>query len=135
MLKTFFQTTLTTTLSVLLVGLTGAAQAQPPSTSVEIVASPLRAVKAYEADDLKGLYFMSDGRLMRLSYRCGTIVADLDGEPVTELHAVSARQLRSADARMQMRFDVDSWLGRSDVTVTLLKGETVAQLTSAAIKR
>lgn len=135
MLKTFFHTTLTTTLSALLVGLTGAAQAQPPSTSVEIVASPLRAVKAHEADDLKGLYFMSDGRRMRLNYRLGAIVADLDGEPVTELRAVSARELRSADGRMQMRFEVDSWRDRTDVTVTLLKGATMAQLTSAAIKR
>lgn len=135
MLKTYFQSTLTATLSGLLVGLTGAAQAQPPSTSVEIVASPLRAVKAHEADDLKGLYFMSDGRRMRLNYRLGTIVADLDGEPVTELRALSARELRSSDGRMQMRFDVDSWRDRIDVTVTLLKGATMAQLTSAAIER
>lgn len=133
MLKTFFPGTLTTTLSALLVGLAGAAQAQTPS--VEIIASPLRAVKAYEADDLKGLYQMSDGRRMRLNYRRGVIVADLDNEPVAELHAVSARELRSADGRMQMRFEVDSWRGRTDVTVTLLKGETVAQLTSAAIER
>ena len=133
MSKTFFQAALTTTVSALLVSLAGAAQAQTPS--VEIIASPLRAVMASEADDLKGLYFMSDGRLMRLNYRRGTIVAHLDGEPATELHAVSARELRSADGRMQMRFAVDSGLGRSDVTVTLLKGDTVAQLTSAAIER
>ena len=133
MLKTFFQNTRTTTLSALLVGLTGAAQAQTPS--VEIIASPLRAVKAQEADDLKGLYRMSDGRWMRLSYRLGTIVADLDGEPVTELRTVAARQLRSADGRMQMRFEVDSWLGRTDVAVTLLKGDAVAMLTSAPVER
>lgn len=133
MSKTTFQATLTTTLSALLIGLAGTAQAQPQT--VEISAAPLRSVKASEADDLKGLYRMSDGRWMRLTYRAGTIVADLDGEPVTELRAESPLQLRSVDGRMQMRFDVDSWLGRSDVTVTLLKGDTVAQLTSAAIER
>ena len=131
MSKTTFQTTLATTLSALLIGLAGAAQAQ--TQRVEISAAPLRAVNAHEADDLKGLYRMSDGRMMRLSYRAGTIVADLDGEPVAALRAVSARQLRSADGRMSMRFDVDGWA--TDVTVTLLKGETVAQLHSAAARR
>ena len=129
MSKTVFQTNLTTTLCALLVGVTGAAQAQTPS--VEIIASPLRAVRAHDADDLKGVYLMSDGRGMRLTYRPGAIVADLDGEPWTELRAVSARELRSADGRMQMRFAVDGRRGRPDVTVTLFEGAAPPEKTRA----
>lgn len=133
MSKSFFHAALTATVSALMVSLAGAVRAQKPS--VEIIASPLRPVAVHEADDLTGRYHMSDGRRMRLTYRPRSIVANLDGEPVTQLRAVSSRELRSADGRVKMRFEVDSWRGRTDVTVTLLKGETLAQLTNAAIKR
>jgi hypothetical protein len=69
---------------------------------------------------------MSDGRRTRLKHRGANVTADLEGEPIARLRAVGPRQLRSEDGRMLMRFDVDSHRGTAGVTVTLVKGQTVA---------
>jgi hypothetical protein len=115
-------------LSFAVAGLAAAA----PQT-VEVSGGSLRTVTSAEADQIKGRYWMSDGRVLRLRQHGLKIVADLSGEQPVEVRAQSSQQLMSVDGRMSLRFSGDDLV--SHVTLVIdprsaaLKGRAVAQTT------
>jgi hypothetical protein len=113
--------------AALQVAFSSVALAQASLPAVEVTASPLRQVSRQEAKEIAGLYWMNDGRLMRLTSQSGAIVANLEGEPTVRLLAVKADELQSEDGRVQMRFAADPARGTSDVKVTLLEPGTAVR--------
>jgi hypothetical protein len=97
-----------------------AATAQADTQTVEVTATALRDVPRQLADEAKGLYFMSDGRRMRMWRSGPQVVASLDGEARAELRAVDARTLRSADGRMTVRITSQPSDPSTDIVVSLI---------------
>lgn len=90
--------------------------------TIEVPSTALRSVTDQEVQDLKGRYWMSDGRMLKLRRAGLRFVAELEGEPTTELRALSSQQLVSANGRMHLRFSGDELVSN----VTLVIGPSMA---------
>lgn len=96
---------------------TGASVAQMPQ--VEVIAPALRDITRQQATEFEGLYWMSDGRRMKLWRQGSRIVASLDGAPNAELGLVGSHWVRSSNGRFDVRFTSQPDSPRTELTVTL----------------
>jgi hypothetical protein len=117
-----------------LLAVAGAASAAEPA-QVEVKAGPLRGLFAAESEAAAGVFQMSDGRLMTLRPRHGSVRVDLEGEPINRLLASTVAGgwvLRSPDGRMLMKFTPENGGAGQHVVVTLFRGDTQVALAAAA---
>ena len=98
----------------------GTAVAQMPQ--VAATAPDLREITRTETLEYRGLYWMSDGRRMKLWRHGNRIVASLDGVPNTELRPAGNRWLRSSDGRFDVRFTSEPGSALTQLTLTLTPG-------------
>ena len=92
-------------LAVFAAALMGAAQAGPNTVPITAPAdNSLRGVSPFLGETVAGHYRMFDGRIMVLKQRGSTIVANLDGVPLTPLMATSNGGLRAANDSMRISF-------------------------------
>ena len=110
-------------ISITLCAFVGLAHAAPQS--IIVVGEAPHQSSLVDADAVRGSYQLSDGRTLEVGRRGRTVVADLEGLPTTELLAMSATHLRSADGRMNLRFDAARNGNVYGVTLTLQRPDGV----------
>jgi hypothetical protein len=85
--------------------------------TVQVSGPALRRLSEAEYQNVKGLYWMSDGRLLKLHRQGLRLWAEVDGEPSTEVRAVSPTHLASLDGRMSFRFGGDEHVSRVHLVI------------------
>ena len=101
------------------------ASAQPqgatpqPSTAVQISGVPPAPYRLDRdaADDVKGVYELSNGKYMRVSMRGNRLVAEVDGERRTDLVPVGRKVFVAPATDMVVAFDEPAGAAMNDVVL------------------
>lgn len=123
-------------LAVFAAALMGAAQAGPNIVPITAPAeNSLRGVSLFLGETVAGHYRMFDGRIMVLKQRGSTIVANLDGVPLTPLMATSNGGLRAANDSMRISFAPANAKDDTTLVTVSLRVDGSAPFTLAAVSQ